>query len=641
MPQVSFIRILSSLLRLALVLSFALVAACEEPPPRLEEPPGVSVAQRNLTPYQFDKGHTLRGTRILEHYLKDSPNGRDARMATWLLGRTYFDGLTRVLTLAAEGMARESDALMVLLATELSVEPRVEAIARGIRVRLEALAGDDPISKEAKATVVILNAMLAEDRPAFFGQELSRIAASDVDVSNNARLIMSARSMKLFKQLGEASPEGRVRVFAAQYPFTCPVGFDAFSKGDSSLAACNFVCEKASSAKAAEQGSKAFLVKMCGAANYGFDSKADAVYLSKDNYVLSTALKHMADNALVLSSRSKELPLIRLHLGYIKNYDAFLSALTMPARIPLLAADDEQLEVPELKTDTQPTEGVQQMIAVTEAGIQVDLPGQFRVGRGQVYVPQVILRYQFPGRLAVTLDEPFQANARDLEEGKLTGMGPYLDDLVKDRPRLQHRADEVARGVGFDPQNPLNLALLPLEQRLTQLLIDRRTSPELLLLLLKTLHDQGYHPFEMVVWDPEREQPGVVRFETELGPVPLGNTVVWLSHDDWVLKRQNDRKARSSATDFGGLMVELYRAVVTLDPFREGAIYLSVEGLNVVEIATAVEVLGFAQRTIEAREVREIDNLEQLLGQPQDKFPLAKADATPTVILALQPQHRP
>src|SRR5690606_20076068 len=167
-----------------------------------------------------------------------------------------------------------------------------------------------------------------------------------------------------------------------------------------------------------------------------------------------------------------------------------------------------------LSVRNAPVYAVRQAVTVTPSGMYVDLQPHFRVERGNVFIPEVILRYRFPGQRAVATDPPFSLDNVEIKDGRITSLNKALDELEQDRPRVSERLGDLVPGAISSHQPVAG----PRNWRRTRLLLDPETPLSLFETLLHSLHVEGYHPFDLVVWDPAAQRPGAVSFDTTDGP---------------------------------------------------------------------------------------------------------------------------
>src|SRR5690606_29926189 len=111
--------------------------------------------------------------------------------------------------------------------------------------------------------------------------------------------------------------------------------------------------------------------------------------------------------------------------------------------------------------------------------------------------------------------------------------------------------------------------------------------------LLHSLHVEGYHPFDLEVWDPAAQRPGAVSFVTTDGPAPLSGWHVRFDGKRWNVAHDGTRVSQSDpAESWSASLVSLYRV---LTPARDAkdSIYVTLDGrLSMADLALAIEVLG-------------------------------------------------
>lgn len=631
----SFPQTLSTML-----LLLVCVASCGEKEAPKEKPiPGINNARPYLYPYDFSEHGTVQGTRILENYLAQKPNAPDSRLAVWLLNRTYLDMLTRVVTLMVDDRADEAKRIQRMIAREIGLEEdaNLPTLAARIHKRLATIVGDDAIADESYAAIRILDALANLQDPAYFGSQLDAVAQEpDIELATNARLLIAARTMGLFNHLRSVPIDNALSYMVTQYPFPCPEGFVAFSQGDRSLTACGFACSelKGDLSSFPPDQRRAALARACGASYYGFSPDRDGEdirYLSTENFILVRILLHMTENQRTLSLQGHKTAIGALHKSFIKSYASFITNLSLPSYIPLMGPTDAGLMLPSLTTLREPPPGIPLNVAIRRDEVRLNIANHFRVHRGQITIPEHILGYTFPGRLGTTFTAPFTLDPAkivpegDLSRGLLTAIVPILRDCSQDRERLLTHQGSVIPGRS-DPADPFGL-----KDELhasTQILADRDTPLRLLRILLRTLDQSDFRPYELIVWDPRRQRAGTVAFDVVSKPPQDGELVALVTASGWTLRRQDRALARSTSSRFDDALVELYTTLQHQPEPRPLYISLNWNGnLSATQLAQLLEVLSYDRGSAGAQAT-----LQDLLRQPAKHKP---DHAKPSVFLIL------
>lgn len=615
-------RLARCLVVLLICTATTVLPACDDEKKSRDETRGVTLARDHLYPYVFDEKRTLKGTAILRDYLADNPDGGEARMAHWLLGRTWLDMLTRVVSLQATDQEKSAEELLQLLATETGAKPEIPAVAKAIREHLVAVRdgnANDAIGKEADAGVRLLDGMGSSDQGA--AAAYVDVGQTDLGMGVNARLLMAASALRTIRTLDGNTALQVAQHIADNYPFPCPEGFAAFAAGDRSLDACGFVCPRA---KKAGRTDKQGLIDLCGAEHYGFVDADDAIYLTPENYVIVQSMRHMGGLMPRLQTDGEQTAIGRLHSDFISAVNTALAGLTLPSALPLMEADGV-VQVPELVVSQEPVYGVRHSIAITDRGVHVNLPSHFRVERGQVYLPEVILRYRFPGRLAVDTPESFSLEGTVIKDGKLLRLLPFLDDIERDRPRVSERLGDLVPGAVEREEEIESSA----SWHRARLIVDPRTPIDVLEAVLYTALTEGYHPYDLVVWNPEAGMPGGVRFDAMTAPVPRAGWRVEIDGRKWTVKKDGAIVARApDEPNWPNGLVSLYDAIEEPRGSNREILVTTTSSVSIVDLATVLEVLGLPA---EEGATRDHADLAELIAAHEEP----RAPAPTRVVLVL------
>ncbi|MDX9720090.1 MAG: hypothetical protein RBU37_05055 [Myxococcota bacterium] len=604
-------------------LCCALLLSCADKdapqPPR----PSVTLARERLYPYQFEPQRSLRALDLLEQFLEEQVDSREAVLARWLVERTHLDMLTRVLTARSQGEDEEAKALEAILRQRLGLAPlptvvegqvsagdsgdmaaaslsetpwgnaaelaSMKEVAACVAERLGKEQARGPLAEEMSAAQ-----SFAQTLAHYQGgccEQLDAIARSHSEISHNARLLMGASALFSLRALRSVEPLEQPRFMAEHYAFPCPKGFAAFAAGDHSLDACDFRCPRAQALGAT---GKEALLAACGPRHFGFADLEDAAYLGAENYVLVRALSHMSDNLQRLRTDFEASPAYALHQSFLDALQAELEQLCLSVQWPMLETSGAELELPSLALDQAARPDTAASIILTSKAIFVGLPARFRLDRGGLSIPEAELGYRFPGRLVAELDEQRKLPPEALDRGRLARMGPSLDDLIRDRGALDVERRACARRAALSGKGAAKPAARERELHWTSLLVDRRLCFGVIRRALRSSLGHGEHLFEWVLFSPLLGAAAAFRFDTLAGPPPLDRALLRLQGDSYVLTSVRKNRRTYQGVYGADNWNTLYRDLCTVIAPGEAIAVQAEDGVLSGQLALAMALAGAA-----------------------------------------------